>query len=95
MRKNTCFFSDDDPCEILKRIGDKLKESEQVYQVSDFTKKMKLTYTISKELMEQKMQAENGVEETKEGAGDPSFIEEAQIQVEILDAGDDKVCVEI
>ena len=51
MRKNTCFFSDDDPCEILKRIGDKLKESEQLYQVSDFTKKMKLTYTISKELM--------------------------------------------
>ena len=51
MRKNTCFFSDDNPEDILTRIGDKLKESEQLYQVSDFTKKMKLTYTISKELV--------------------------------------------
>ena len=80
LKKTTAFFTDYKADQVLKQIVEVLDRNSVTYQISK--KNWKLTFT--------KARHEN--EETK--SEEPSIRESAEIQIELLDAGNNKICVE-
>jgi serine/threonine protein kinase len=81
LAKTTAFFTDYTPEQILKELTDSLSSNAIAYNISDKT--WKVTFTKTRD---------EGSEESKEG--EQVIREQASIQIELLDAGDGKVCVE-
>ena len=81
LAKNTAFFTDYTPEEILNEITSSLEEHKIPFKISD--KAMKLTFIKTRE---------EQAEEQKDG--EQVIREQATIQIELLDAGDGNVCVE-
>ena len=81
LAKTTAFFTDYTPEQILKELTDSLAQNSVAFEISDKT--WKVTFTKTRE---------EASEESKEG--EQVIREQATIQIELLDAGDGKVCVE-
>merc|ERR1712014_168013 len=81
LAKTTAFFSFYTPVQILKELTDSLNSNNVSYNISNTN--WKVTFIKTRE---------EGNEETKEG--EQVIREQASIQIELLDAGDGKVCVE-
>ena len=77
------FFSDAPPEEILGDLALLLEKTGIQYRISD--KSWKLCYDHVKTLQPFALEQDDGIQELKE---------ETTVQVEILDAGDGKICVE-
>lgn len=88
MKKNECFFSNECPDIIFRKIADALEENGQTFEIN--SKKWKLHY-MTKRICKPKvldpiegMENLDIAEETKDNALD--IEEKAEIQVEIMDA---------
>jgi hypothetical protein len=79
--KTTAFFTDYSPEQVLKELTDTLSANNTTYQISNKT--WKVTFTKTRE---------EAQEESKEGQ--LVIREQAAIQIELLDAGEGRTCVE-
>ena len=80
LAKTTAFFTDYTPEQVLKELSDSLNTNNTTHEISNKT--WKLTFTKTNE-------------ETQEESKDEIVMrEQATIQIELLDAGDGKICVE-
>lgn len=107
MKKHTCFFSDVYPDVIFKKIEEALLEKGQFSEFNIHHKKWRMLHTVTKKLIPKELEPIEGmedlgiVEEKKEISEVEEVEEKADIQIEILDAGDSTnkdnvgwVCVE-
>ena len=78
--KSTSFFTDYKADQVLKTIVEILDKNTVTYEISNKTWKISFNKT------------RNQNENVKEG--EPTITETAGIQIELLNAGDNKICVE-
>jgi len=91
MRKNTCFFTDVYPDTVFKTIANMFEEQEPKQDFSIHDRKWKMNYRVSRKWVPKDLEPIEGMEElgiVEESKDVAEVTETAEIQIQILDAGD-------